>query len=103
MKKFDTHLDPCPKRLPARLTKCNSKSATLPALRIELSITLIRVKVSELQIQKVLYDKEENFTLCDIMRSSHNVHPSNQNTECQSWVTLQCGASKILVTVNKKS
>ena len=53
MKKFDAHPDPYLKRLSARLTKCNSKSATLPALRIELSITLIRVKVSELQIQKI--------------------------------------------------
>ena len=53
MKKFDAHPDPYPKRLSARLTKCNSKSATLPALHIKLSITLIRVKVSELQIQKI--------------------------------------------------
>ena len=52
-KKFDTYQDPYPKRLSARLSKCNSKSATLPALHIELSIALIRVKVSELQIQKI--------------------------------------------------
>ena len=52
-KKFDAYPDPYPKRLSARLTNCNSKSTTLPALCIELSITLIRAKVSELQIQKV--------------------------------------------------
>ena len=50
--KFDTYPDPYPKRLSPRLSKCNSKNTTLPALRIKLSITLIKAKVSELQIQK---------------------------------------------------
>ena len=53
MKKFDAYPDPYPKRLSVRLIKCNNKSTTLPALRIELSITLIRAKVSELQIQNI--------------------------------------------------
>ena len=51
--KFDAYPDPYPKHLSARLTNCNSKSTTLPALRIKLSITLIRAVVSELQIQKI--------------------------------------------------
>ena len=52
-KKIDAYPDPYPKRLSAHLTKCNSKSTTLPALHIKLSITLIRAKASELQIQKI--------------------------------------------------
>ena len=52
-KKFDAYLDPYPKRLSAHLTNSNSKTTTLPALCIELSIPLIRAKVSELQIQKI--------------------------------------------------
>ena len=52
-KKFDAYPDSYPKRLSARLTNCNSKSTTRPALRIELSITLIKAIVSELQIQKI--------------------------------------------------
>ena len=49
---FDTYPDLYPERLSARLIKCNSKSTTLPALYIKLSITLIRAKASELQIHK---------------------------------------------------
>ena len=52
-KKFDAYPDQYPKWLSARLTNCNSKGTTLPDLRIELSITLIRAKVSKLQIQKI--------------------------------------------------
>ena len=52
-KKFDAYPDPYPKRLSARLTNCNGKRTTLRALCIELSITLIRANVSELQIQKI--------------------------------------------------
>ena len=52
-KKFGAYPDPYPKRSSAHLINCNSKSTTLPALCIELSITLTRTKVSELQIQKI--------------------------------------------------
>ena len=86
---FDTYPDSYPERLSARLIKCNSKTITLPALYIKLSITLIRATVSELQIQKFcIYDKEKNFTFCDIMRSSHKVHFSDQNMKCCTCVGL---------------
>ena len=51
--KFDTYPDPYPKQLSARLTNCKSKSTTLPALRNELSITLIGTKVSGLQTKEI--------------------------------------------------
>ena len=54
-KEFDTYPDPYPERLSARLIKCNSKTITLPALYIKLSVTLIRATVSEATDPEVLY------------------------------------------------
>ena len=50
--KFDTNLDPNPELSSARLINSNSKSGTQPTLCIELLITLIRAKVSELQMEE---------------------------------------------------
>ena len=50
--KFDTNLDPDPESCSARLMNSNSKSATQPLLCIKLLITLIRAKVSELQMEE---------------------------------------------------
>ena len=86
--KFDTSLHPDPEWSFGCLIKCNRKCTTLPVLPSSLSITVIRAKVSELQIKAFCYDKEENFTLSDIMRSSHNVHLSNQNKKCRTLVAL---------------
>ena len=82
--KFDTNLDPFPKSSSACLMNSNSKRATQPLLCIKLLITLIRAKVSELQMEESYNEKEENFTLCDIMHSGHNVHHSNQNMKCST-------------------
>ena len=49
---FDTNLDPDPEWWSAHLTNCNNKSTTLSSLCIKLSTTLIRVKVSELQMRE---------------------------------------------------
>ena len=49
---FDTILDPDPELSSARLMNSNSKRATRPRLCIKLLITLMRAKVSELQMQK---------------------------------------------------
>ena len=50
--KFDTNLDPDPESSSARLMNSYSKSATRPPLCIKLSITLLRAKVSELQMME---------------------------------------------------
>ena len=47
--KFDTSPDPDPEWL----FECNRKCAPLPALYTSLSITLIRLKISELQTKEV--------------------------------------------------
>ena len=44
-----------------------------------------------------MYHKEENFTLCDRMRSCHNVHLSNENMKCSTGEALQCDVNKVLV------
>ena len=87
-KKFETSLHPDPEWLFGCLIKCNRICTALPVLNSNLLITAIITKVSELEIKVVCYDKEENFTLCDIMRSSHNVHLSNQNKKCSTLVAL---------------
>ena len=51
------------------LIKSNRKCTTLLVFPSSLSITVIRAKVSKLQIKVACYDKE-NFTLRDIMRFS---------------------------------
>ena len=52
--KFDTYLDPDPESCFARIMNSNSKSATqsLHSISIKLLITLIRAKVSELQMEE---------------------------------------------------
>ena len=94
---FDTNLDPDPEWWSTRLINHNSKSTTVSALCIKLSITLIRAQISELQMEKFCVCVKENFTLCDIMRSSHNVHLSNHNTKWSTWVALQFGGNNVLV------
>ena len=68
-KKFDTSPHSDPEWIFGCLIKCNRKCTTLPVLPSSLSTTVIRANVFELQIKAVCYDKEENFILCDIMRS----------------------------------
>ena len=59
--------------------------------------------ISEVQmVKQIVYDKEKNFTKCDIMRSSHSVHLSNQNMKCSTCVAQQCGANKVLVCLLRK-
>ena len=50
--KFDPNLDPDPESCSACLVNSNSKSATWPLLCIKLLKTLIRAKVSELQMEE---------------------------------------------------
>ena len=51
--KFDTSPDPDPEWLFGCLINCNRKCAPVSALHTSLSITLIRVKVSEVQTKEV--------------------------------------------------
>ena len=57
-KKFGSYPDPYPKQLPARLINCNSKSTTLPTLRIKLSITLISLIFVCLRVHRFIQNKE---------------------------------------------
>ena len=51
--KFNTSPDPDLEGLFGCLIKCNRKCAPLPGLHTSLSVTLIRVKVSELQTKEI--------------------------------------------------
>ena len=64
LKKNDTSPDPDPEWFFGCLIKCNRKCTTLPVLPTSVSITLIWVKVSELQIKAVcIWERREFYIM----------------------------------------